>query len=90
MKSIFDQAEMDVYVASREALRIADMAETERMAARGYVYRAEVGAYVKPTPPTPIVGATQSNRRCAICGAPAEMMASHGPACPEHYDELSG
>ena len=27
---------------------------------------------------------------CLVCGATAEMHASRGPACPDHYDELSG
>ncbi len=26
---------------------------------------------------------------CTICGAAADMYASHGPACPDHYDALS-
>ena len=90
MKSEFNQAEMDAYIASREALRIADQAHAERMTAQGLVYRAEFGAYVRPTPPTPIVGVGRSDRRCAVCGEPAETMASNGPACPAHYDELSG
>ena len=29
-------------------------------------------------------------RRCMRCGAAAMMSASLGPACPDHYDELSG
>ena len=28
-------------------------------------------------------------RKCMICGNIAEMNASKGPACPEHYDQLS-
>ena len=27
--------------------------------------------------------------RCCTCGAPTDTLASLGPACPEHYDELS-
>lgn len=32
---------------------------------------------------------TQPQRRCLVCGAYADMNASFGPACPEHYDDLS-
>ncbi len=90
MRSVFDDAEMQAYVAGQKALRIADEAHAARMTAQGLVYRAEFGQWVRPTSPTPVVGATHSTRRCAICGESAEMMASNGPACPAHYDELSG
>lgn len=32
---------------------------------------------------------TQSQRTCLVCGAYADMNASFGPACAEHYDDLS-
>ena len=44
----------------------------------------------KPTPAAaPSVGRQRAPRRCLICGAYADMNASFGPACPEHYDDLS-
>lgn len=27
--------------------------------------------------------------RCMVCGGPADMNASRGPACQDHYDDLS-
>jgi hypothetical protein len=27
--------------------------------------------------------------RCVVCGGPADMNASRGPACQDHYDDLS-
>lgn len=32
---------------------------------------------------------TQPQRTCLVCGAYADMNASFGPACAEHYDDLS-
>src|SRR5690606_1752489 len=44
----------------------------------------------KPTPsPAPSATRKRTPRRCLICGAYADMNASFGPACPEHYDDLS-
>lgn len=28
-------------------------------------------------------------RRCMVCGLPADMSASRGPTCQDHYDDLS-
>ena len=44
----------------------------------------------KPTPAVaPSAARQRTRRRCLICGAYADMNASFGPACAEHYDELS-
>lgn len=44
----------------------------------------------KPTPAVaPSAARQRTRRRCLICGAYADMTASFGPACAEHYDELS-
>lgn len=44
----------------------------------------------KPTPaPAPSAARQRTQRRCLICGAYADMNASFGPACADHYDELS-
>src|SRR5690606_8895284 len=72
--------------------------------ARGLVYSPHAGIYttpelaeqfaamaaarLAPIEPAPRQSRTTA-RRCAVCGAPAELAASLGPACPEHYDELS-
>lgn len=40
----------------------------------------------RPAEPTP---KPYTGRRCVVCGAPASMSASLGPACDEHYDDLS-
>ena len=29
-------------------------------------------------------------RRCQMCGRPADMAACLGPACADHFDDLSG
>jgi len=41
------------------------------------------------TSPAPSAARQRTQRRCLICGAYADMNASFGPACPEHYDDLS-
>ena len=47
-------------------------------------------AELKPTPAVaPSAARQRTRRRCLICGAYADMTASFGPACAEHYDELS-
>jgi hypothetical protein len=38
----------------------------------------------------PTVRYTSARHYCITCGEPAYMAASLGPACAEHYDELSG
>jgi len=51
---------------------------------------AALEAERKPTPTAaPSVARQRTRRRCLICGAYADMSASFGPACAEHYDELS-
>lgn len=51
---------------------------------------AALEAQRKPTPAVVTSAARQrTRRRCLICGAYADMNASFGPACPDHYDELS-
>jgi hypothetical protein len=39
--------------------------------------------------PAPSATRTRTQRKCLICGAYADMNASLGPACADHYDELS-
>ena len=44
----------------------------------------------KPAPASiPSTTQKRTQRRCLICGAYADMNASFGPACAEHYDDLS-
>ncbi len=59
-----------------------------KVLALGRLYALE--AQRKPTPAAaPSVARQRTPRRCLICGAYADMTASFGPACAEHYDELS-
>jgi hypothetical protein len=58
-------------------LRLKALQEADRAALRARAAARQVGAPAKAT------------RKCLRCGAPATMNASHGPACPDHYDELS-
>ena len=63
---------------------------------RWWAIEKERKAQVAAAPAAPAVKpkAPRSTRicewTCVICGEPAEMAASLGMACPEHYDDLSG
>lgn len=57
-----------------------------KVLARGRLYALEA----QPAPvATRSSVRTQPQRTCLVCGAYADMNASFGPACAEHYDELS-
>jgi len=80
---------MQEYRAALAADRERARAEAERMAARGFQWDNRAGAYLRIGGAVHVQQRRQTERRCAVCGAPAEMMASRGPACPDHYDALS-
>lgn len=75
----------DCYLPEHSADDVIEMALAR---ARWRALRAEMTAVESPAPARRRRRAPQL--QCAICGTPTSLMASLGPACPEHYDELSG